>query len=271
MPAIVLTCDDYRPLTENLIRSYSDFWPNHPFEFHVPYQEDDNRSFVKPNERVEMIRTPRPIRQTVLTLLEYFGDQEFIFWCIDDKFLVGADTEKLDSIFGAFLASRVDDTKLDGLAFTRARGLLGPPNLGEFPEYFLNQRVFRRTNFNGFWFPQIMRVGVLRDFYKSIPDLEVAKQYDEWKKRLPVPRNLFVTYETLLAFAESTHRGTPTVLATKAMRRRGIVYPEQDRKAQIPRFKPAGRVGGRVSRLVVDLQFQLRRYRLRIRKLARSN
>ena len=37
--AIVLTYDKYRVFTDNMILCYEKLWPNHPFIFHVPYQE----------------------------------------------------------------------------------------------------------------------------------------------------------------------------------------------------------------------------------------
>ena len=37
--AIVLTCDRFRAITRHLILKYERLWPDHPFVFHVPYQE----------------------------------------------------------------------------------------------------------------------------------------------------------------------------------------------------------------------------------------
>src|SRR6187397_1047533 len=37
--AIVLTCDRFRAITRHLILKYERLWPDHPFIFHVPYQE----------------------------------------------------------------------------------------------------------------------------------------------------------------------------------------------------------------------------------------
>ena len=67
LPAIVLTCDRYRPFAEHMIKRYDAVWPTHPFAFHVPYQR-------RPLEggRVVSCPAPEPIRGTVLALLDAF-------------------------------------------------------------------------------------------------------------------------------------------------------------------------------------------------------
>lgn len=259
MPAIVLTCDEYRPFTENMVQAYEELWPSHPFVFHIPFQKNANPLTRVPGAKIKMVSSPRPIRGTILALLEPFHDDVFIYWCIDDRFPLAVAAQKLDSIFASFLEGRVESSKVDGLAFTRARGLLGPPNLDSKSELLLDWRVLRRRNLNGIWFPQVLRVGFLRDFYSSIPELVVAKQYDHWKKVSVVPKNLFVTRETLISHAESTHRGIATALALETMSRRGISPRSEFFSAKPPKFRRIGHVGGMLSRLSVFVGFSLRR------------
>src|SRR5262245_44152364 len=57
IPAIVLTCDRYRPLTEHMILCYGGVWPSHPFAFHVPFQRR-----APEGARVVPHRTPPDIR-----------------------------------------------------------------------------------------------------------------------------------------------------------------------------------------------------------------
>ena len=259
MPAIVLTCDEYRPFAENMVCAYEEFWPSHPFIFHIPFQKNANPPPLVPASKIKMVPSPKPIRETVLALLAPFHDDDFIYWCIDDKFPLAVAAQKLDSILASFLSGSVESSKVDGLAFTRARGLLGPPNLDSKSEILLDRRVLRRRNLNGIWFPQILRVGVLRDFYSSIPQLVIAKQYDHWKKTSVVPKNLFVTRETLISHAESTHRGVATALALETMSRREISPRSEHVSAKPPKFGRVGYVGGLRSRLPVFVAFSVRR------------
>ena len=271
MPAIVLTCDEYRPFTENMIKSYEEVWPTHPFVFYVPFQENSSLSALVPRARVNMVRSQKSIKDTVMALLDSFGDDEFVFWCIDDYFPIAANAKKLETIFEPFLTRNSDCSKVTGLAFTRAGGLIGPPNLHSTSELLLDWRLFRRLNLNGFWYHQIVRVGVLRYFYSQIPQLVIAKDYDHWKKKASVPENLFVTRETLISYAESTYRGKATVLALKAMRRRNILPPLEHVSPNPPKLKRIGYVGGRLSRLIISVGFLLRRIREYIRLLRMRN
>ena len=52
--AIVLTYDQNRVFTENMIKSYENIWTDHPFIFHIPYQKL-NKINVKREQGAETI------------------------------------------------------------------------------------------------------------------------------------------------------------------------------------------------------------------------
>jgi len=79
--AIVLTCDRYRVMTQHLIVQYERLWPDHPFVFHIPYQELGGVD----SERIKYHTSPADIKGTVLHLLANIDDEEWIYWCVDDK------------------------------------------------------------------------------------------------------------------------------------------------------------------------------------------
>ncbi|HEV8618851.1 MAG TPA: hypothetical protein VGQ70_05090, partial [Candidatus Udaeobacter sp.] len=58
--AIVLTCDRYRAITKHLIVQYERLWPDHPFVFHVPYQELGGVE----GERIKYFTSPSDIKGT---------------------------------------------------------------------------------------------------------------------------------------------------------------------------------------------------------------
>ena len=68
--AIVLTCDRYRAITEHMIFQYDRLWQDHPFVFHVPYQELGGVD----TERVKYLTAPSDIKATVLHLLAEIDD-----------------------------------------------------------------------------------------------------------------------------------------------------------------------------------------------------
>src|ERR1043166_9179142 len=94
MKAIVLTCDRFRPMTEHMILQYTRLWPTHPFVFRVPYQLVRGSD----TDRVEFRQTSENIRATVLELLSDLGDEEWIYWCIDDKYAIQLVTEKIETL-----------------------------------------------------------------------------------------------------------------------------------------------------------------------------
>ena len=69
--SIVLTCDRYRAITEHMIFQYDRLWPDHPFVFHVPYQELGGVD----TERVKYLTAPSDIKGTVLHLLTEIDDE----------------------------------------------------------------------------------------------------------------------------------------------------------------------------------------------------
>ena len=89
--SIVLTCDRYRAITEHMIFQYDRLWPDHPFVFHVPYQELGGVD----TERVKYLTAPSDIKGTVLHLLTEIDDEEWIYWCVDDKYPIQLITDKI--------------------------------------------------------------------------------------------------------------------------------------------------------------------------------
>ena len=69
--AIVLTCDRYRAITRHVIFQYDQLWPDHPFVFHIPYQELGGTD----TQRVKYFTSPSDIKGTVLHLLAEIDDE----------------------------------------------------------------------------------------------------------------------------------------------------------------------------------------------------
>ena len=78
MKAIVLTYDRNAVLTEHMISRYEALWPQHPFEFRIPYQT----TLKRPDSRREYIKTVTDIKATVLQLIADLDVEEWVYWCI---------------------------------------------------------------------------------------------------------------------------------------------------------------------------------------------
>jgi len=207
MKALVLTYDRNRCLTDHMIYRYRLLWPDHPFTFRIPYQEDAGRG----EANREYIKTPKNIKQTVLALLAGIDDEEWIYWCIDDKYPIALDLPRVKSIVEWIGA---DDPAVSGVLFCRPEKLL--------KQKFLTGKVVRgtngikyleRRNYKKIWIHQFMRAGILRYLFESFPDAILsAKEMDHLKMRVTKPddHRLFVTARNIATYGESTFRGMLT-------------------------------------------------------------
>ena len=222
--AIVLTCDRYRTITEHMIFQYARLWPDHPFIFHVPYQELGGLD----TERVKYLTAPSDIKGTVLHLLTEIDDEQWIYWCVDDKYPIQLATDKIARLISHAMRS----PEVDGLLFCRCRATLNNPKLTLYPRKVKNPFAdvyFERKAWFQIWIHQILRAKVLRYLFTHLPDhIPSAKAMDDLKNDIPkLPEHrLFVTKENFAVFGESTRRGVITQNCYESMVAAGIELPE---------------------------------------------
>ncbi|HZS65360.1 MAG TPA: hypothetical protein VFA53_12825 [Xanthobacteraceae bacterium] len=223
MKAIVLTCDRYRAMTDHMILQYERLWPDHPFRFRIPFQDLGGEN----SDRREYVKSPAPIAATALALISDLDDEEWIYWCIDDKYPVQIVVDKAKS----FLADLDRAPDMSGLLFCRCRELLtyaernvNPlPRLNSFRDAYLERKSWAQI-----WLHQFLRVKVIRHFFSHVPaDLRAAKDLDEIKRGIPKPRELrlFVTEDNFAVFGESTSRGEITQNCYDSIRQTNIALP----------------------------------------------
>jgi hypothetical protein len=82
---IVLSFDPHLEIANLLVETYNRLWPDHRFQFRIPFTNRDPRSIFRA-QNVEFISTPPDIRSTVESLLRNLPEREFVFWCIDDRY-----------------------------------------------------------------------------------------------------------------------------------------------------------------------------------------
>ena len=222
--AIVLTCDRYRAITEHMIFQYDQLWPDHPFVFHVPYQELGGVD----TEQAKYLSAPSAIKGTVLHLLTEIDDEEWIYWCVDDKYPIQLVIDKISSLISRAMRS----PEVDGLLFCKCRATLNNPRLTLYPRKVKNpfgDIYFERKAWFQIWIHQILRAKVLRHLFTHLPDhIPSAKAMDELKNDVPkLPEHrLFVTKENFAVFGESTSRGVITQNCYESMVAAGIEIPE---------------------------------------------
>jgi hypothetical protein len=222
--AIVLTCDRYRAITEHMIFQYDRLWPDHPFVFQVPYQELRGTDA----ERVKYLSSLSDIKGTVLHLLAGIDDEEWIYWCVDDKYPIQLVTNKIARLISHAMRS----PEVDGLLFCRCRATLNNPKLTLYPRKVKNpfgDVYLERKAWFQIWIHQMLRAKVLRHLFTHLPDhIPSAKAMDELKNDVPKvsEHRLFVTKENFAVFGESTRRGIITQNCYESMIAAGIELPE---------------------------------------------
>jgi hypothetical protein len=224
MKAIVLTCDRFRAITEHMIRQYQKLWPHHPFVFRVPYQELRGAD----TDRLEFRQTSKNIRATVLELLSDLDDDEWVYWCIDDKYPIQLVVDKIERLISDALQS----TDMSGLLFCRCRVTLTNPKLALHPGKTRSpsgEVLLKRKAWFQIWLHQLLRVKVLRYLFTHLPEnILTAKAMDELKNNIPklAEHRLFVTEKNYAVFGESTHRGAITQNCYESITAAGIALPE---------------------------------------------
>ena len=233
MKAIVLTFDRHRAITEHMILQYERLWPDHPFCFRIPYQ---NLGGIN-SDQLEYIRTPgdtaEDIPDAVLQLLADLPDEEWVYWCSDDKYPIRLVIDKIREL----MRQALEAADISGLLFCRTRVTLDQPELTLYP----NERVtasgdvlLERRGWYQIWIHQFLKVKVLRYFFTKMPThLPTAKAMDDLKNEIEKPDDLrlFVTKENFAVFGESTQRGRITRNCLDSIKRGGIELPEWFRRS----------------------------------------
>lgn len=229
IPAIVLTCQKYVPLAEHMIDRYAAVWPEHPFVFRLPDGAAARLMAPRHPGRVQLVPTAEGegrgrFRAAVLGLLEGLDGDAWVYWCIDDKYLMWLDRRAAAGVVQA--VSTVTDPGVCGLSFARTRKLFDPAIVSPERLQVGGQTFLRRTSYAQIWLHQFLRVRVLRDLFTGFPEvIESAKQMDALhrERTLPADQRLYVLDHNAVVFGESTSRGVLTAnCAASLSRGRGL-------------------------------------------------
>jgi len=235
MKAIVLTCDQYLPLTNHMIHKYQQLWPNNPFCFRIPYQNYPKHLKEKYKNKIELVHSESSIIQTINTLLADLHDEDWIYWCIDDKYPIHLNVNKIAKIYNWVKQDK--DSEISGIIFSRVRKLSRTSNLFK-NKYIMSKKesifdntgnkYLRRKDYNQIWIHQFLKVKVIRYLFESFPsNIFYAKEMDYLKEKITLPdsHKLYVTNKNLALFGESTTRGKLTKNCAKSFQKLGLELP----------------------------------------------
>jgi len=222
--ALVLTFDKYRALTDHMIFKYAQLWPDHPFQFWVPYQQSPP---TQQNENVHYVQTPPAIKATVLALLADLDDEELIYWCVDDKYPIKLEIAKIERSY-AWLSSQASSA-VSGVLFCRSRRMWDRRCLAaETMVDEWGQEYLERTGYEQIWIHQFVKVKVLRYLFSTFPDvIPFPRDMDGLRDKVSKPpqHRLFVTRHNLAVFGESVDRGVLTRNCQRSILEHSLALP----------------------------------------------
>lgn len=98
---IMLTYDPQLGLAQLAHKRYAALWPTSPIRFRVPINGDSGgsaRAYFEQQTNCELVRCGPRINETMLALLDGLDDDEWIFWCIDDRYPTWMEPKRADAI-----------------------------------------------------------------------------------------------------------------------------------------------------------------------------
>lgn len=229
MRALVLTFDKYRSFAEHMILCYEQLWPKHPFTFRVPYQSEDVRQYFeqKFGNKVEMIKSPSGIVDTMFALTDDLDENDWVYWCMDDRYPMNLNVEEIEKC----LRWTLGNENIDGVMFCNNPRLWLPENL-YWHKFKIKtqegQTYYRRKNYTMIWNHQFLRVKVVRTFFGLFPRvMKQAKEMDYIKDRSVLPDNqkLYVLNHNIAIYGESTNRGVMLKNCADSFMKKGIEMP----------------------------------------------
>ena len=233
MKALVLTFDRYKPFAEHMIMCYEQLWPNNPFTFRVPYQSEDVKRYFeeKYGGKVEMIKSPSGIVDTMFALSDDLDENEWVYWCMDDRYPMTLNVTEVEKCLN-FIESE-SGQNISGLMFCNSPRMWMPKN-----SYWHNYKIrtqehqtyYRRKNYTMIWNHQFLRVKVVRTFFNLFPRvMKQAKEMDYIKDKavLPDDQRLYMLDHNIGVYGESTNRGVMLKNCAESFKEKGLTIPEE--------------------------------------------
>lgn len=224
IPAIVLTCQKYAPIAAHMIGKYGSVWPTNPFVFRVPDGSNTEAFLGNLGDRVEFIPTREGegrgrFRQTVFDLLTGIDDEDWVYWCMDDKYPINLDIAAHEAITRR-LASL---PAIDALQLCRVSSPRTSQQLDDGIQIDVDGYTFhKRLTYHRIWIHQFLRAKVLRTLFGTFPEIIAqAKEMDLLKDALlpPSDQHLYVSTTSRAVLGESTTRGKLTTNCANSLRR----------------------------------------------------
>jgi hypothetical protein len=214
MKAIVQSCDRYHSIAQNMLFQYKKLWPSSKFTFRIPWNLQYPETIASHfSSKTELIKTGIKFKETFYGLTQDLDDNEWVYWCIDDKYPINIQERKANKVFD-FVTS-ISDPNIINVSFHFVREIESSANSikkeGSGRELrFKGLRFIEHKSFTNNWLHQFFRVKALREFWSNIkePDQYQAKQMDYDVQ--PLTGISLTLDHNICTYGESTDKGSIT-------------------------------------------------------------
>ncbi len=236
MKAIVLTYDAHIEVVDLMLHTYRVLWPTHPFIFKIPFNEKYPSALKeKYGDKIDMVQTRKETKYTVQTLLADIPDEEWVWWCTDDRYLVSIDVQRMNGLIG-FIRS-LTNPLIGGIMVVH-----NPWN-----NRYLNRKcclvtpdgttLWRNNTYHGFYSHHFIKSRVLKrvflkeeypDSYRLSTNDTVCKTIGLWPnpvKRTLINEQIYVCKESIATFQETFFEGKLTQACRDEFTRQGLSLP----------------------------------------------
>ena len=210
-----------------MIVQYAAQWKTHPFRFRIPFQKEKDSTPIAGIAH-EFIKTPLDIKQCVLALLSNIDSEEWIYWCIDDKYPVAIDEDIFQRCHNWVL--HLEDPSVAGITLCRPDSLTRTSllNYEDVIHAPWGEQIIGRQHYRKIWLHQFVRAKVIRKLFQGFPDTPFKpKEMDAFHRRAkpPADHRLFVSRSSYAVFGESTTRGQVTKNCADSLLQWGFELP----------------------------------------------
>ena len=232
MHAIVLSFDRHAAFVELLYKKYMVLWDQCPLNFRVPFNDaNSNRSynFLKNKDNVELIQTPGDIRSTMINLLLGVDDEEWVYWCIDDRYPLELDAESVHGVY-TYIGTE-PEPELNAIRLFRWREPITTGGLT-----ISNTRFYPVSPYGiyGFWHHHFVKAKILKKAFLT-NDLAAKYLIDDINFRFHHPtewcelvENTMVPERAMIKLAEPCIDGRLTTNAIRDMKETDCDLPPID-------------------------------------------
>jgi hypothetical protein len=230
MKAIVQSCDRYHTMTEHMLVKYEQLWPSNPFTFRIPWNKKKPQNIRdKFKTKIDLIHTDIKFKETFNSLTQDLDDNEWVYWCIDDKYPIKLDEEKGNQVLN-FVES-INDPKIINVCFHFVRGIENSANCiqreGSGMEVrFEGLRFIEHKSFVNNWLHQFFRVKALREFWGHINEPSLYKALAMDNDVQPLNGISLTLDHNICVYGESTFKGFVTQNCKTSCEKFNIEVPD---------------------------------------------